>query len=264
MTGFKNNWKLFIEQGKVCIKELSKKETRKKQVPNLLTASRLLSPFFIIPTALSGNLLLTGIFTGMFALTDAFDGYFARKYDAFSEFGRKLDPITDKIFACSLLIPIAFGNPFILINLLGEAVIAVTNIKAQINGKEPHTIFLGKLKTASLYITIALSYLSFGFNLNPFIANSLISVTAALQCLSSVKYNRKSNYQKVMLENIDDDIERNKNDDAEEKNDKINIKIKDSNTIDDWKNFKNEFLNINSSNSKQPEKLKIKTKEKQK
>ena len=39
------------------------------------------------------------------------DGYFAKKFDAASEFGRKLDPITDKVFALSLLIPLAVSNP---------------------------------------------------------------------------------------------------------------------------------------------------------
>ena len=113
IEGFKKNWQPFKEEGKKCIKELKNKETRKKQIPNLLTASRLLSPIFIIPTALSGNIMKTFMFTTLFAATDALDGHFARKYNSTSEFGRELDPLTDKIFALSLLIPLLTFNPLL-------------------------------------------------------------------------------------------------------------------------------------------------------
>ncbi len=38
------------------------------------------------------------------ALSDFLDGYFARKLNQTSDFGKFLDPITDKIFICSLLL----------------------------------------------------------------------------------------------------------------------------------------------------------------
>lgn len=239
MIGFKDNWKQFVSQGKECLKELKDKETRKKQVPNILTASRLLSPFILIPTALSGNLFLTGIFTGMFALTDAFDGFFARKFDASSEFGRKLDPITDKVFAISLLIPLAVSNPLILINIIGETIISLSNIKAQVSGKEPHTAYLGKVKTTSLYITIALSYLALGINFNKNIINSLVSLTALLQVASFIKYNTSSTTNNT-LNNSEESIKKDVDDVSEIVEEKK--KQLDPKKLSDWKEFKDELL----------------------
>ena len=59
---FKQHWGQFMVEGKECINEFKNPETRKKQIPNLFTASRLFAPFFIIPSALLGNLPLTAIF----------------------------------------------------------------------------------------------------------------------------------------------------------------------------------------------------------
>ena len=193
----------------------------------------------------------------MFALTDAFDGYFARKYDAFSEFGRKLDPITDKIFAGSLLIPLAFSNPLILINILGEGAIAALSVKAQINGNEPHTIYLGKIKTTSLYITIALSYLSLNFNLSHIFMNSLITITSVLQVCSISKYSScfKKNIDTSSIDLVDNVVVETDNIDNDEKNKQLDPK-----KISDWYEFKNEILkqkkHTNEKNNNKVKKLK--------
>ena len=130
---FKHHWGEFMKEGKICLEEFKNPETRKKQIPNILTASRLFAPFFIIPAALLGNLPLTGIFVAAFALTDAADGYFARKYEATSEFGRKLDALTDKLFAASLLIPLLFTNPALLTVFTMEGVISGVNVYSQLS-----------------------------------------------------------------------------------------------------------------------------------
>lgn len=187
-TELKKNWVEFKEGTKECIKEIKNKETRKKQIPNMFTASRLLAPFFIIPTALTGNIILTIIFSISFALTDFADGYFARKFNVSSEYGRKLDPITDKVFAGSLLISLLTTNPLMIINLLGEAIIACINTNSQLNNNLPKTVFLGKIKTTSLYTTIALSYVSLALNMAPSVINPFILGTAMLQATSAYEY----------------------------------------------------------------------------
>lgn len=197
-TKIKENWIEFKNQGKDCIKEFKNKETRKKQIPNMFTASRLLAPFFIIPAALCGNIILTAIFSSIFALTDAADGYYAKKYKATSEFGRKLDPITDKVFASSLLIPLIFNNPFTIINFILEGVIALINANSQFNENKPHTVDVGRLKTVFLYITIVLSYISFAIGINPSMINYFIGATAILQASTAHKYYEK--FQKDQLE----------------------------------------------------------------
>ena len=171
-----------------ALKEFKNKSTRKRQIPNILTASRLFSPIFIIPSALSGNLILTAIFTIMFALTDAFDGYLARKLNCSSEFGRRLDAITDKVFAGSLLIPITILYPLTLIVFILELVIAFINIDSQIENKDPKTNFIGKIKTCLLYPTIILAYLNTIVSINTIFLNSFILITVILQVLASIKY----------------------------------------------------------------------------
>jgi len=191
---FKKNWKIFINEGRKCIKEFKNKETRHKQIPNAFTASRLFAPLFIIPAALSGNLFLTGLFAGGFAFTDACDGYYARKYNAQSEFGRELDPITDKLFAGGLLLPLIILNPAMITNLLLEVVIAAINMHSRLNDNKPRTTIIGKVKTGSLSLTMILSYLNMIIAINPIIIGTLIATTGILQTATAIKYYK--NFQK--------------------------------------------------------------------
>ena len=185
---FKHHWGQFVDEGKKCFAEFKNPSTRKKQIPNLLTASRLLSPIFILPAALSGNLLLAGIFVGIFASTDAVDGYLARKYNSTSEFGRKLDALTDKLFAGSLLIPLVFYNPTLLLTIIMEGAISVINVHSQLNNNNPKTEYIGKVKTAALFGTVALNYLSLALNIPNTILNIALGSTLGLQTISAAKY----------------------------------------------------------------------------
>lgn len=188
IEGFKKNWQPFKEEGKKCIKELKNKETRKKQIPNLLTASRLLSPIFIIPTALSGNIMKTFMFTTLFAATDALDGHFARKYNSTSEFGRELDPLTDKIFALSLLIPLLTFNPLLIGTLGLELLISGINLHSRLNDNKPKTNWIGKIKTGALSLTILLSYILMLLHQPSTLITQLIKLTMLLQASAAVKY----------------------------------------------------------------------------
>lgn len=185
---FKQHWGQFIEEGKVCVEEFKNPKTRKKQIPNLFTASRLFAPLFIIPTALLGNLPLTAIFVTGFALTDAADGYFARKYNATSEFGRKLDALTDKLFAAALLIPLIVINPALLTVLTMEGVISGVNVYSQLADNTPKTEFIGKIKTAALSGTIGLNYIAMLTSVHPIVLNIAMYSTVALQMVSAAKY----------------------------------------------------------------------------
>ncbi len=204
---FINNWKVFVMEGKKCIKEFKNKETRHKQIPNAFTASRLFAPFFIIPSALSGNLFLTMLFTGGFAFTDLCDGWYARKYNATSEFGRELDPITDKLFAGSLLIPLCILNPVMLVTLILETLIAAINMHSRLNDNKPRTTIVGKIKTGSLSLTMLISYISMVTFINPTIIATLIAITGTLQAITATKYytNYKKDEELKELKNLPSD-----------------------------------------------------------
>ena len=131
----------------------------KKQIPNILTFSRALAPFVIIPTILLGNLKLAILELIFFIITDFFDGKFARKFGVVSEFGIKLDAICDKIFAMSLVIPAVFEFSILIFNLIMELAISYTNISSELKGNNPRTTFIGKIKTTILSITLILIYI---------------------------------------------------------------------------------------------------------
>ena len=82
----------------------------KKRIPNILTKSRILTPLIILPTVLTGNFLLSTIIISLLGITDFFDGFLARKWNATSEYGRKLDAISDKMYALGVLIPLISFN----------------------------------------------------------------------------------------------------------------------------------------------------------
>lgn len=85
-----------------------------KNLPNLLTVSRIVMIFFfvllanidagkinfvVIPKTVSETCHLIAYIIAILAgLTDFFDGRIARKYKCESDFGRLMDPLADKIF----------------------------------------------------------------------------------------------------------------------------------------------------------------------
>lgn len=187
-NSFDTKWGMFVNEGKKCYDEFKNPKTRHKQIPNVLTASRLFAPFFIIPAALIGNLTLTGIFALGFAATDAFDGYFARKYNCTSEFGRELDALTDKVFAITLLVPLVFNNPLLLANLIMEFVIGGVNVMSRLNNNKPKTAMIGKVKTGALSLTLVINYIALALGINPAILNIFTASTLALQVGTALKY----------------------------------------------------------------------------
>ncbi|MCE2503719.1 MAG: CDP-diacylglycerol--glycerol-3-phosphate 3-phosphatidyltransferase [Chlorobi bacterium] len=70
-------------------------------IPNAITASRiLLTPLFLW-LLLSNDAMLVQIAAGIFliaAVSDWYDGWYARRYNAMSPFGAFFDPLADKIF----------------------------------------------------------------------------------------------------------------------------------------------------------------------
>ncbi|MBQ8219386.1 MAG: CDP-alcohol phosphatidyltransferase family protein [Bacilli bacterium] len=157
----------------------------KKQIPNILTFSRALAPFVIIPTIMLGNIKLAIIELIFFAITDFLDGKLARKFNVVSEFGIKLDAVCDKIFAMSLVIPAVFEFPILIFNLIMEFAISYTNISSEVKGNSPRTTIIGKIKTTVLSITLILIYIpDVDFNIL-FIASI---ITLIFQVITLVSY----------------------------------------------------------------------------
>jgi len=174
-------------------KEIRQKSTFKKQIPNLLTIFRAISPIFIIPMALSNNILGATIMCFITAFTDSIDGFLARKYDAVTQFGKDLDAFCDKIFVLGITIPLLFYNLYYLITLFFEGIISLINMKYRSLGITESS-YIGKYKTWSLFALLCFSYLSINNNIPKSIVPSLFTLTTFLQI--AAVYNYQTTYKK--------------------------------------------------------------------
>lgn len=191
------NIRLFILETKLMFQEFFHKKTFKKQLANMLSFLRLLLiiPIFILIVFYLNNhdiqfLIMTGILSLIGGITDYFDGKIARKYNTVSEFGKKLDQISDKTFASILsLILISVSKYFIIIFLM-ELLIIIIN--ALYNLKYPDinndSNIIGKLKQWPLF---ALLFIGFFANVNSTFYNItviLFYLTVFMQFLTILSY----------------------------------------------------------------------------
>lgn len=126
-------------------------------IPNLLTIIRLaLLPAFVVVAF--NNLIAGVLFILLLAITDLLDGYIARKYHQQSEFGRILDPISDR--ALTLVSFITFlilgALPWLFVLLVGLREILVIIGTAFIYRKKQIRLdvnFVGKASAFATMIT---------------------------------------------------------------------------------------------------------------
>ncbi len=240
---------------KNALKDFKNIKTVYKQIPNMLTLTRILAPFIIIPITLTSNLMVTIIISSIIASTDFFDGLVARKFNITSNLGKDLDALSDKVFASTLIIPLILQNPLYITNILLEILIGTSNLRAKIKNKKPKTIFVGKVKTALLSVNILIGYLNMIFSINPILLSIIFSSTVVLQIISAYKYIKINN---------------NKNDNSNtiKEHDKFEIEDKDNNekvnVLEKQNNYKKEIeKTITYKNDKTMEsKVKIKKLEK--
>lgn len=196
----KNAFTNFIEDFKTFIEDVKKSDHKIKTVlPNMLTASRLLAPFLILPATLLGNFPLAVTFAGLFALTDAFDGKLARRWKTTSKFGENLDPICDKFFVLGITIPF-LNNPYMILTLILEAVIAGVNLKSAFKNNKPKSTYLGKGKTVLLSLLIVMAYLFKlkGISLDTLLP--LIILTNSVQAITAINYMHIDNKKDIVKE----------------------------------------------------------------
>jgi cardiolipin synthase len=67
------------------------------QVPNLLTAARLLAAPYILYLLWTGSFRIALVWFAIASATDVLDGHLARRFKAGSRLGALLDPIADKV-----------------------------------------------------------------------------------------------------------------------------------------------------------------------
>ena len=151
-------------------------ETRMKNLPNILTGSRLVMALFMFVAMAAAAGVVPGLSIDVqsqlrlerwafyafviASVTDFFDGWLARKLDAVSVWGAILDPIGDKILVCGALLGLlALGSnsgvvlPAGLILFREFTVSALREVGAGKGVKLPVTL-LAKWKTALQLVAI--------------------------------------------------------------------------------------------------------------
>ena len=183
----------YKEQIKEAIEDLKTPGRRHKQIPNILTLSRMLSPLVIIPNALLGNSEEAIKLAAFFGLTDMVDGYIARNYNLSRQLGADLDAVTDKLFAGTLLLTGAVANPYLLANTGLEMAIAGVNLKQKFSGNKSGSTIMGKVKTGAVFTLGGLGVVATSVQeLDKAILPLAIS-TAILQTMTLVSYLKKYN-----------------------------------------------------------------------
>ena len=84
-------------------------------VPNIITIARIAAIIPIVWLVMSGDVtlrILALVLYVLAAVSDWFDGYLARAWNQYSDLGRMLDPIADKILVIILITILAWDGSF--------------------------------------------------------------------------------------------------------------------------------------------------------
>jgi cardiolipin synthase len=167
------------------------------QVPNLLTAARLLAAPYILYLLWTGSFRIALVWFAVASATDVLDGFLARRFKAGSRLGALLDPIADKVLLSGSfltlgwksIIPISL-TIFVLgrdLMILGFAVLAL------VRGTQrdfPPSVW-GKASTGAqiAYVLFAVGHES---GLAPFAVVAILGwITFGLTIWSGIDYVRR-------------------------------------------------------------------------
>ena len=176
-----------------------------KNLPNILTLSRVLFLPFLLFMILSSNIQLNMYAVVLFvaiSFTDFLDGFIARNKGCTSDFGKMLDPIADKLLVVGVLISLMIEGTIEHLNIIPALIIISREIfisglrEFAANSKVESSIEvsnIGKTKTAFQMISITLILLSISFEDSIVILNTgiiLLWTSMILTLISGYKYYR--------------------------------------------------------------------------
>ena len=130
-----------------------------RYIPNYLSLLRVfLTPIFTF-TMFQNTLFYKLISLNLFflaSLSDFLDGYIARKYDFVSNFGKNIDPISDKILVISILYPSVVPVWMIFLIVLRDVLVTALRYYRLSTSYPVKTSFIAKKKTLIQIIIIHL------------------------------------------------------------------------------------------------------------
>lgn len=178
----------FVDGFKKMFSDISSLERKKikRQIPNILTLSRILLLPFILLALLKNNVIVALILIAISEISDMLDGRHARKYKLVSKFGAYLDACCDKVFIFSLIICLFFmidrNIELLGMILILEVIIMLVNSYYNIKGFDTKVSIFGKIKTTLLDICIIYFYIDYFLNLN----NDFILILSIITMISQI------------------------------------------------------------------------------
>jgi cardiolipin synthase len=168
-----------------------------KQLPNLLTAARLLAAPYILYLLWTGEYRTALVWFSIASFTDALDGYLARRFHAGSKIGALLDPVADKVLLSGSFLALGLKGviPFWLMAIvlgrdlliLGFAIVALAR---KLRRDFPPSIW-GKASTAAqiAYVLFAVGHEA---GITPLIVATVLGwIAATLTLWSGIDYFRR-------------------------------------------------------------------------
>lgn len=168
-----------------------------KSIPNIITSSRIITCILAAICFVMGNIPSAVILYCYSAISDCLDGMLARKLNAYSELGRKLDAISDKIFIGAAIAPsIALGNYLMIVPLLLETCILAITACKQIHNVNPRTERIGKFKSCFLFPTVILGLIGSKIPVINLLMAPLFYVSTVLEVESIKTYAKQEHLEK--------------------------------------------------------------------
>ena len=159
----------------------------KKDIPNILTTIRILMTPVILILGINNQINAATICIVVASITDLFDGMLARKWNVVSEFGAKLDQFADKIFAVSILIVLLNKSSYFIPIFILEFIIASINLFFYFRHNEGESLYIGKVKTVFLYLSMILWFLSNIITIDS-VLRVMCYLTMFLQVICTISY----------------------------------------------------------------------------
>jgi len=178
----------------------------KKNLPNVITSIRFLLALSIPFMYLEGYKLVSIVIFIIASISDAIDGYLARKWNVVSNYGKIVDPFADKVLSIGVMILIVIKiNQLVYIPLILELIIIIIGLYGYKNIKQIDIEKVGKVKTAVLFPTIAISLATPVIHDLSVIIVPMIGATIVLQILTIKEYYKRlhisrENYRLVIEE----------------------------------------------------------------
>lgn len=156
-----------------------------KYVPNLLTLFRFVLIPFIFTAIIHDHYMIAFIVLTISGITDILDGFIARKFNFITNFGKLIDPLSDKATQVCVLLALVLNNivpVWILFIVFLKELIMIAGASF-LYGKElvVSSKWYGKLATVTFYIAIvsslAVRYFNISFNFDTYIYYLALFIT---------------------------------------------------------------------------------------